>query len=234
MGRFLENRIVLAVSSLLASAIVASALLRTPKPSGPAETASDPPQRIAFRSASGPGGLRCVLKVDRGLGYEFRASAMGSDQVSTAFDGENLWFWARYWDRKRFHFCSSEEIDEVGLNPMFRPLFLRSVSGGEFLWKEHPKDGTLRSKDGEYDVRVRFDDGVARSQSYSLDGKEVMSVRFVEYQRVGGFDLPRRITVFLEGSEGIDLDMGHAEIDPEDPPLTNPPEGMEGERLPIR
>lgn len=235
MGRFLENRSVLAAAALLTVPFLLLALFLGRTKQSPRSAPPGNRSRIAFGHITGPRGLRCSLKVDRLLGHEFRAHLAGYEKVSTAFDGRTLWFWTCYWEPSKFHFCRAEEMEEAGISPMFRPLFPKSVSGAEFLWSEHPDDGVHRFRDGEYEVEVRFSEGLATSQSYSMGGEEVMSVLFVEYQEVGGVKLPRRIKVRLKDVDEIDLNMGDAELDPEDPPSTDFPENIEGDRLaPIR
>jgi len=171
------------------------------------------------------------MVIHRRLGLEFRASLVGMEQVVVAHDDRTFWFWVRSYDPRRYYFSPLEDASNVGLSLVFNPLFARCVSGVEFLWNPHPKDGVLNLNDGEYEVTILFVDGLARRQVYLRQGVVEASVEFIEYQRVAGASFPRKISVALKGQSPLEIDMGQAEVGGELIPQTTPPEGMKGLRL---
>jgi hypothetical protein len=171
------------------------------------------------------------MVIHRRLGIEFRAYLLGSEQVLVAHDDRTFWFWVRSYDPRRYYFCPLEDAENVGLVPVFHPLFVRCVSGVEFVWNPHPKDGVMNLEDGEYEVTILFVDGLAKRQVYYRQGVVEAFIEFIEYQRVSGAILPRKVSVGVKGQLPLEIDMGQAETGEQMIPQTRPPEGMKGLRL---
>lgn len=211
---------------LFLATMLALSMKAGPKATPETDPKTGPVVGVAFRNASAAGFVDIQVRVDRTLGGEFRASAMGHEQAAVAFDPARIWFWIRSYNPRRYYLCNSEDADRVGLAPALRPLFMRCVCGAEFLWREHPRDGEMSMEDGEYSVVVVFEEGYPRLQRYLLDGREVLSLEFIEYQKSAGLLFPSMIRLEMEGSSPLDIDMGEVEINPPDAPKTAPPEGI--------
>lgn len=156
---------------------------------------------------------------------------MGVPGAMVAYDDTTYWFWLRTYDHRRYYFCSASEVDEAGMAPFMRPLFLRCASGAEFLWGDHPKDGTMRILDGDYEIDVRFSRDLPEDQTYRLDGRDVLAIRFAEHQTCRGLSFPKRLSVKIDGMEEVQVDMGEPILNSEDPPETLPPKGLQGKRI---
>lgn len=193
--------------------------------------AAEAVKSISYRNITGPPGLKGHLEADRAGRITFGASFMGSDQVMVSFGGRTVWFWARYYDARRFYFCDAEEIDKVGLTPAFRPLFARSVSGCEHLWKEYPKEGSALARDGDYEVEIEFSGGMPRKQSYRIGREELLTVRFLEHQSLRGLNFPKRIEIKSKGEDPVVIDMGRPTLNPTEIDEISPPPNTKGVRL---
>lgn len=172
--------------------------------------------------------MRISLKVHKNLGGNLRADHMGVSGAMVAYDDRSYWFWLRTYDHRRYYFCAAAEVDEAGIAPFMRPLFLRCASGAEFLWRSHPEDGIMRISDGEYEVEVRFSRGLPAEQTYRLGGRVVLAVLFREHQQLRGLSLPKTLSVKIDGLEDVEVDMGEPILNPADPPNTSPPKDLQG------
>jgi hypothetical protein len=145
-----------------------------------------------------------------------------------AYDEISYWFWLRTYDHRSYYICDIDKVDEAGIAPFMRPVFLRCASGVEFLWVSHPEEGPMSFTDGEYEVEAIFSHGLPVEQTYRLDGRVVLSMAFKEYQSSRGMSLPKRLSIKIDGLEELEVDMGDPVLNPKDPPYTSPPKYLEG------
>lgn len=233
MKNFLEHRI--AFFALLSASILVFLYALSPTNEGLEDPVhlGQKPNAIRYRDIKGPMGSTAVLYVDMTAGSKIRACTLGNEQIILSFDNGSLWFWVRHYDANQFYFCDIEDIDKAGLSPIFRPFFLKSSSGMYHIWNPHPEDGTIEVSDGEYLVSIEFKGGLPKKQSYVQDGKEIMTIHFVEFQEAAGFQVPKKLTVDFGKSDRFEIDMGPAEFNPKCPLKTEFPKGMKGIRLPL-
>lgn len=230
MLRFSTRNLVM-VAVALSAAMAAALILRPQRKMPDDHMAVD---GLSFAGISAPWGSSGSLKVHRELGVELRVGAFGSDQVAVACDRETYWFWMRSYDPRRYHFCPSDEVGRVGLNPLFSPLFIRCASGAEFIWRGHPQDGETRLSEGGFEVVASFRGGRMLGLFYSAGEDGSVAAEVLSHQKVGAFWIPRKIRFSVEGGDTVDVDMGDAEANPADFPDATPPEGMKGSRLTVR
>lgn len=190
-------------------------------------------ESVSFRNIRASIGTRCVVRVGKDL-VEIKVWNFGSCIMAMACDMDIYWFWMKSYEPQKYHFCSTDEVDKVGLNPLFSPTFARCASGVEFIWRPHPEEGDVMFNDGIYLVKASFSGGMAVRLSYSTDGKEVLSVRFTEHQMNSGHWLTRRMVVAAEDLGEREVDLGEAEVNLDGVPFMEPPKGMNGVRLAIR
>ena len=231
MPTFFRTKTLMAATSLLLLLATVLSMPRRRQADTEEHSSRGPLVSVAFRNATGRAGSKFSMVIHRRLGMEFRAYLLGSEQVLVAHDDRAFWFWVRSYDPKRYYFCPLKDAEKVGLVPVFHPLFVRCVSGVEFVWSPHPKDGVMNLEDGEYEVTVLFVGGLATRQVYYRQGVVEAFIEFVEYQPVAGAMLPKKVSVGLKGQPPQEIDMGQAETGEQLIPQTAPPEGMKGLRL---
>jgi hypothetical protein len=147
-------------------------------------------------------------------------------------DLHGLWFWMSTYDPDKVFFCSSADIDKVGLSPVFRPSFAISVSGFSFSNKPPNENGLVLLKDGIYKIYVFIEGGTPKRQTY-IDGSDpVLTVEFLERQSVGELSVPRSVSLdFHDGKPPLAFKMGHPDINPTSWVRLEPPQGKPKTRL---
>lgn len=179
---------------------------------------------VSYRSIRGPKGTSCRLAASTDGESIFQAFFMGSEYIRTACGKDEFWFWMPTYSRDRFFFCPSDELDRVGLSPMFRPSFVRFVSGLSIFDKRRIESGVLEFQDGEFKVLCLFDGGQAKEQVYTYEEKPMLTVRIEERQIVGGLSLPKSVSIEVNEDRPKEVfQMGTPEINPAVFPKLEPP-----------
>lgn len=213
------------VSFSVMVATLVAVLAKSPPPPEPQTADPEKFTGVAYKEIKIGDSLSGSFVYREGMGLDFRAYAFGREQARIAHDKSQYWLWMSGYDPRRYHFFLGSEPFLPRLAPPFRPSFCRWV-----LNRENESSTFL---DGEYTVEIRVEDGCVRYQSYTREGVVEVEVFVLAFQSSRGIKFPALASIKSADHGVVEIEMGVAEVNPDEEPDLSPPTGMRGVELPL-
>lgn len=159
----------------------------------------------------------------------FSSSFLGRNEMLAAVDERLFWFWSRSFDPESVYHCRRAFLERTRVRPELYPCIIRGLFCSDPIPEDANHVGNSVSTQDENGMSrlIEMNDGRIVAQEFILDGIPIASMKFIEFQEVEGFNLPKKVTIRWHNENAeITLDMGEAVLNSGCDPSVEMPKGM--------